>query len=249
MRQMIQKEDLCGLVAGSVLFQELEAEACQTVIDAGRIYPLTQGQILFHQGDLADVFYIVLDGYVKLTKLNYDGHQITVSYVGPGGGIGIIVALSQTEYPVSGEVVQDGEVIAWGGDSMQELMLRYPRLALNGMKLIAEYFVHLQSRYHELSTERVEQRVARALMRLVRQTGRKVKKGILIDMPLSRQDLAEMTGTTLFTISRILKGWEQKGFVLPERERVTIIQPHELVVIAEDLPAGHKLDLQIDGDD
>lgn len=116
MGQMIQKEDLCGLVTGSVLFQGLEAEACQTVIDAGRIYPLTQGQILFHQGDLADVFYIVLDGYVKLTKLNYDGHQITVSYVGPGGGIGIIVALSQTEYPVSGEVVQDGEVIAWAGN-------------------------------------------------------------------------------------------------------------------------------------
>lgn len=128
-------------------------------------------------------------------------------------------------------------------------MLRYPRLALNGMKLIAEYFVHLQSRYHELSTERVEQRVARAVMRLVRQTGRKVNKGILIDMPLSRQDLAEMTGTTLFTISRILKGWEQKGFVLSERERVTIIQPHELVIIAEDLPAGHKLDLQTDEDD
>ena len=230
--------ELQTVLSNCSLFDGLSSEAFAAAVNAGRIYPISEQEHLFHQGEPADVFYVVLEGHIRLVEVNPEGHQITVSYVGPGGGIGIIVALSQYNYPVSAEVVQEGRVIAWGEGAIRALMIRYPRLALNGMKMIADYFVHLQNRYHELSAERVERRVARALLRLVRQTGRRVEEGILIDLPLSRQDLAEMTGTTLFTVSRILKGWEQLGYVIPERERVTIRRPHELVIIAEDLPAN-----------
>ena len=75
-----------------------------------------------------------------------------------------------------------------------------------------------------------------ALLRLVRQVGRKVEGGILIDLPLTRQDLAEMTGTTLYTVSRILSRWEQENLVETGRERVLICYPHGLTRIAEDLP-------------
>jgi CRP-like cAMP-binding protein len=78
--------------------------------------------------------------------------------------------------------------------------------------------------------------VARALLRLARQTGRRVENGVLLDLPLSRQDLGEMTGTTLYTVSRIMSNWEQKGLIETGRERVVILEPHGLVTIAEDLP-------------
>ncbi len=74
------------------------------------------------------------------------------------------------------------------------------------------------------------------LLRLASQTGRQTEEGVLIDMPLSRQDLAEMTGTTLYTVSRILSQWEQKGYVESRREHVVIRFPHALVTVAEDLP-------------
>jgi CRP-like cAMP-binding protein len=119
-------------------------------------------------------------------------------------------------------------------------MLDCPRLALNGMKVIAGRFAELQDRYRELATERVERRVARALLRLVRQVGRQIEGGVLIDMPLSRQDLAEMTGTTLYTVSRILSKWEERGLVDGGRERVVLRKSHELVIIAEDLPQFQK---------
>lgn len=228
--------DLCGLVAQCTLFKELDTAVCEAIIRAGHVYELPQGAILLHQGEPAETFYIVLEGHVKLLQTTAEGHQITVSYVGQGGGIGIIVALSHSEYPVTAEVVQEAKLIAWSQTTIQEFMLHYPQLAVNGMKMMATYFVGLQKQLQELTTERVERRVARAVLRLVRQTGRKVEEGILIDVPLSRQDLAEMTGTTLFTVSRILKGWEQQGFVLAERERVTVCQPHQLVIVAEDLP-------------
>jgi len=93
----------------------------------------------------------------------------------------------------------------------------------------------------ELATERVERRVARGLLRLTRHVGRKVENGILIDMPLSHQDLADMTGTTIYTISRIFSHWEQRGLIEVGRERVVICRPHALVIIADDLVSGAQV--------
>ncbi len=108
-------------------------------------------------------------------------------------------------------------------------------MAVNALRFLAGRLHELQDRYRELATERVERRVARAVLRLARQAGRKTDAGILIDLPLSRQDLAEMTGTTLYTVSRILSSWESAGLVEVGRERVVIKRGHGLVSIAEDL--------------
>jgi CRP-like cAMP-binding protein len=90
----------------------------------------------------------------------------------------------------------------------------------------------------ELSTQRVERRIARTILRLARQSGRKIEQGVLVDLPLSRQDIAEMTGTTLYTVSRVLSDWEDRGLVQSERQQVIITYPHGLVSLAEDIPVG-----------
>jgi CRP-like cAMP-binding protein len=84
-----------------------------------------------------------------------------------------------------------------------------------------------------MSSEQVEQRVAHALLRLAKQAGRKVDQGVEIDFPISRQDVAEMTGTTLHTVSRILSAWEQQGLVEGGRQRIVLREPHKLFRIAE----------------
>jgi CRP-like cAMP-binding protein len=84
-----------------------------------------------------------------------------------------------------------------------------------------------------MSTEQVERRVAHALLRLAKQGGRKVATGVQIDFPISRQDVAEMTGTTLHTVSRVLSAWEDRGLVEGGRQRITIRDPHKLFVLAE----------------
>src|SRR3546814_1490920 len=88
------------------------------------------------------------------------------------------------------------------------------------------------ARLRELQTERVERRIAHAIARLVAQAGRRVEGGILIDFPVSRQDIAEMTGTTLHTVSRTLSAWQERGIVKPGRQKLTVVDPHGLVVIA-----------------
>ena len=220
----------------SPLFQELEPAVCQEVLDEARPCRISAGEYYFHQGEEATAFYILTRGQVKLTQITSEGHQIIIKVLGPGGGMGIIAALGGMGYPVAAEAVEDSLALGWDRDIIRGLMLRYPRLALNSMDLIARRFTDLQERLHEMATRRVEQRVARTLLQLVRQFGKKVDAGILIDMPLSRQDLAEMTGTNAYQVSRLLSKWEQAGIVCSGRKSVTLCQAHELVVIAEDLP-------------
>ncbi len=212
-------------------------EAQSVFLAAGRSRRVAAGTFLFYQDEPAVTFYILLEGKVRLSQLTPEGHQVIVHHALPGEGIGIIVVLSETLYPVTAEALEDCYLLGWDAETTRRLMLHYPRLALNGLELIAGHFVRLQDRYRELATERVERRVARAVLRLVRQVGRKTTEGVLIDMPLSRQDLAEMTGTTLYTVSRILSQWERAGLIVAGREQVTLCNPHGLVTIAEDLPS------------
>jgi CRP-like cAMP-binding protein len=109
-------------------------------------------------------------------------------------------------------------------------------VAINAARMIADRFHELQRQHRELMTERVERRIARAILRLLDQSGRRVDAGVEIGFPLSRQDLAQMTGTTLFTVSRTLHRWEAAGLIAAARRRVVIREPHRLVRIAEDLP-------------
>lgn len=232
---MMETAETYNIIAGCALMQNLTEPACQAIIDQGRYCLVEQGSYFFHQGQEAVTMYILLSGQVKLTQVTQAGEQVIVGYCRAGDGLGIIVALSETEYPLTAEAVIDCKAVSWQRGTMTQLMLTYPQLALNGMGMIAQRFVKLQERYRDISTRRVEQRIARALLRLVRQFGKKVPEGVLIDMPITRQDLAEMTGTNLYNVSRILSKWEKAGWVISQRQRIVLCKAHEVVVLAEDL--------------
>lgn len=229
-------------IAGAPLFKGLKEPALHEVLAHAFPVQADRQSYIFHQGEPAERFYHVLAGQVRLVQLGPEGHQVTIRYVGPGDSIGVIVALSLSDYPLSAQAMTDAELLGWRADDISRLMEKHPRLALNGLRLVGDRFHDLQLRYRELATERVERRVARALLRLARQAGRRVPEGVLLDLPLSRQDLGEMTGTTLFTVSRILRGWEEGGLILAGREQVIICNPHGLVAIAEDLTEPPEVD-------
>lgn len=190
---------------------------------------------LFHQGDPATRFCVVVAGEVKLTQLTVDGQQIILRYISPGEAFAVIAVLSKIPYPVTAMTVNPVSLLTWDDQTMLSLMEKHPKLAINSLSILAKHIQEFQDRFREMATERVERRIARALLRLANQTGVKVENGILIDLSLTRQDLAEMTGTTLYTVSRTLSRWEKKGLVQSQRERVTILSPHRLVVIAEEM--------------
>jgi CRP-like cAMP-binding protein len=184
--------------------------------------------------------YVLVRGRVKVTSVHPDGQELIVRIIAPGEVFGAIAAFGDTVYPVSAEGVQAGEALAWDGETMGRLLLQYPTVALNALRILIARVHELQDRLSEVVTRRVEQRLAQTLLRLIVQTGIRVADGILLDMPLRRRDLADLAGTTLYTASRILSGWESKGLVAVGRQRVLVRDPHRLVTVAEQTAVSRR---------
>jgi len=220
----------------SSLFRKIDDDGIEEIINRSNSCQLKDGGYFFMEDDPAEAAYLLVEGKVKLTQVTLDGHQINLGYLVPGRVFGIIAALKKVTYPVTAQAVGESRALEWDQPTINQLMDRYPRIALNSLRIMAGQIRLFQNRVRDLSTKRVETRIARAVIRLARQSGKKVDEGVLIDLPLSRQDLAEMAGTTLYTASRVLSEWEKLEIIQSKRQQIVIRYPHGLVKIAEDLP-------------
>ena len=212
---------------GPAALGELKAAAWRRSIDAGSTF--------FREGEPATALFVLESGSVKLTQLTPEGHQVVLGLLGSGDAFGGVAIFGGAAYPITAEAVTDASAFEWPGDVMAALMERHPRLALNALKFVAARLHELQVQYRQLATERVERRVARALLRLVHQAGRRIETGVLIDLPLSRDDVAQMTGTTLYTVSRIISRFETDGLLDAGRQRMVIRDFLGLQRVADDL--------------
>ncbi len=220
------------------LFQKLEQAEREEIVAAANTVRHPRGQVLFRQGSGAKSFYVLRQGRVKLTQLTADGELVLVRLVMPGEAFGGVAALGERTYPVSAEASEDSVALSWSGRTMDRLLRKHPQLALNFIELLAERLHDMQARYEELATEQVEQRLARTLLRLLKRAGREVEGGTLVDVRLSRQELAEMTGTSLFTVSRILNRWQEAGVIQSHRQRIVVLDRQALADIAETSPTS-----------
>lgn len=218
------------------LFSSLSDAALRDITQAARTRTVTASSTFFREGDEAESFFLVQTGSVKLAQVTPEGHQVVLRLIGPGDAFGGVAATGGGLYPVTAEALTDSAALEWSGKAMARLMEKHPKLAMNALRFVLARLHELQVSYRQLATERVERRVARALLRLVRQSGRRVDSGVLIDLPLSREDIAQMTGTTLYTVSRIVSRLESEGVLEAGRQRMVIRNPHALMSIADDLP-------------
>lgn len=229
-------KDIRELVQRSSLFQNVSPEAFEQVLATGLPRSVEEDGYFFMQGDPATHAYVLLEGRVKMLQITPSGQQITLRIMTPGQTYGGIALLKPDDgYPATAQAVENSVAMAWKTAHLRELAAKEPSISLNTMQLMHGYIVELQERQQALVTERVEQRIARVLLKLAAQSGKKVAEGVLIDMPLTRQDVAEMSGTTLFTVSRTLNEWERSGLLKIGREKVIIREPHGLVRLADDL--------------
>lgn len=216
------------------IFRALEPAALEALCAAARKVSARKGQALLRQGDRAEAAFLALSGRLKVLEAGPDGREVVLRLEGPGALLGLIAALGVERYPITAEVIEPCTAARWSGKELEAVMRQHPAIALGALPMVLARLRELQDQYRELATERVERRVARAVMRLARQAGQRTPEGVRIDAPLTRQELAEMTGTTLFTASRILSQWTQEGLLLSRGKRLVVRQPHALARIAED---------------
>jgi CRP-like cAMP-binding protein len=225
-----------SLVAHLPLFAGLTADELDAILREARSLRIPKNSNVFEQGEDAHSFFVLLHGHVRASKTTPAGEQVVVRYVAPGESFGVAMAIGLQRYPATATAVDDSIVLAWPSATWPRLVEQYPSLATSTLRTVGSRLQETHTRVIEMSTQQVEQRVAHALLRLAKQSGRKVEAGIEIDFPISRQDIAQMTGTTLHTVSRLLSGWEQRGLIESGRQRIVLREPHKLVVLAEQAP-------------
>ena len=217
-----------------IVFQNATDDDLKLIAQHSIERSLEEGEFFFFQGDPATYAYILVTGRAKLMQTSPAGQQVNLRTISEWEMFGALGAVrDNATYPATAQAMEQSTVLAIKSDYLRELMATRPYLSFDLMKLMTNYIQEMQQRYRELATEKVERRSARSLLRLAAQMGVKMDGGI--ELSFTRQDLAEMSGTTLYTVSRVLSDWERQGLVEAGRERVLIRNPHGVVSIAEEL--------------
>jgi len=222
-----------SLVAALPMFAGLTPVEQEELLREARSVRYPKDTTVFDQGADADRFFVLLHGHLRVEKTSPQGQQTVVRYVSAGELFGVAQAMNLKHYPATAVAAVDSIALVWPSSSWSRLLARFPSLASSALQIVGSRLQDTQARIMEISNEQVEQRVAHVLLRLAKQAGKKVGEGIEIDFPISRQDIAEMTGTTLHTVSRILSSWEQRGLVEGGRQRIVLRDLHALFGLTE----------------
>lgn len=216
------------------MFQNATDDDLRLILQNSIVRTVEESSFFFFQGDSAEYLYVLTSGQIKLMQSNPNGQQVNLRTIYPWqmfGALGVVRA--EAIYPASAQALEDSTALAIDSTFLHTMLEARPYLSFDLMHLMTSYIQEMQTRYRELATERVEQRVANALIRLAGQAGIRSEKDAAIELSFSRQDVAEMTGSTLFTVSRLFSEWERRGIIKTGRERIRILKPHELVRIAD----------------
>lgn len=222
-----------SLLTGLPPFSQLERGQIRAILDQATSKRYEQGGAVFHEGAEADRFYLLLDGYIRVVRTTEQGEQIIALHISPGQLFGIAPALRRDTYPATAVAASESLALSWPVRFWSEFTTSYPGFANESSRTLGHRMGEMQVRITELATQAVERRVASALLRLVSQSGRKVDEGVEIDFPITRQNISEMTGTTLHTVSRLMSGWEKTGIVKSTRKRIIVTDPHRLLLLSD----------------
>lgn len=233
------QQNLVNRLDGSAIrhlsfFTDLDNAACDDIARKARVERIPAGESLFRQGDMPQAVFMVLSGEFKATQVTLEGERVVVRLVDPGDLAGHVSIFCNTPYPATPIAMTESIALAWTPQDFTSLMARHPQLAVAVIRNMARAIENAHTRLREIATERVERRIAHVLLRLIKQAGHRIESGIEISFPITRHDIALMTGATLYTVSRILSTWEQQGIVNGGRRHLVVREPHALMRIAEE---------------
>ena len=222
------------VVLRSRIFDGLTDGERQRWLGRAKNVDVARAQTLARQGEPASHFYLLESGFLKLLQLTAEGTELIVRFIAPGDPFGGVVALNDAPYPVTAVAVQPSVALSWARDSVAALLGDTPQVRVNIMREMSMHMTAALTRVRELTTASVDQRLAHTILRLAEQCGRPEKDGVLIAQPLTRQEIADLTGTTLYTASRTLAKWESLGVVETRQRMLLVRSRRQLESIAGD---------------
>jgi CRP-like cAMP-binding protein len=226
-------------IRASQLFAGLSIAACAQIAERARTRVFERNEFLFMQGQPFSSVVLVDVGCVKLTQLSANGSEVILAMRGPSEVIDLFADPLSCHHSFAAQAVVRCRTITWNSLAINSLMATMPQISGNICAILAKQLQELQEHYHEMCVERVERRLARTLIRLANKFGTPLDEGI--EVSISRQELAQMIGTTLFTVSRTISKWGDLGLVVPRRAAVLILNLERLDLISSrDQEPSHR---------
>jgi CRP-like cAMP-binding protein len=216
----------------STLFAGLSKTEVAEIASCARMRVFARDELLYSQGQLVRSLIVLQSGTVKHTQLSSDGDEVLLRMTGTGEAVNLQADPAGCNHTCSARAIEQCRAWIWEHNRLQEMLDRYPQVRRNITKVLTSHLHELEERFREVATEKVARRLALVLVRLLKQVGKDTPEGVQVS--LSREELAQMTGTTLFTISRVLSRWAEQGLVTPKREAVIIRNAALLATVSED---------------
>ena len=207
----------------SPFFTHVSAEEVEQISTVFREVSYRAGEIAYLAGAPATRLYIVAAGKIKLVQAASDGKNVVLGILVPGDFFGSLSSLGDEKYPDTAVAQTDSCTLTVTARDFQSILRRHPAVAISSLEIVATRLRAMHDLVEQLSAHSVEQRIASTLLKLGEQLGEQRGRGLLIQMPLSRQDLAEMTGTTPETVSRVMSQFRTAGLIRSGRRWVSIL--------------------------
>jgi len=224
----VAETDRARVLRQSLIFSGLAESELAELGGLGQERRLGAGEFAFIEGDTPDCFYIVAFGRVKAVKTSSGGKDFIIAFFGPGEIFGEVAAFEGRPYPASAQAVESSTVLCIRRDEFLKFLSRRPQVALRIVSLLSGRLRMASERLRDLAGERVEQRIARVLLML------SVRLGPAL--PFTRQDIADMAGTTTESAIRFLSGLNQRKITRSVRGKVVILDETKLRLLAEGPP-------------
>lgn len=209
-----------ALVQHFPLFKNVTSEDCREIVSLARECEFSRRQTVFLEGAPVRNAIVLTSGSAKVTQLGQNGTEVIVRLVRPGDPVGMTGFCGKGNHCSTAQTLSNSTALVWESSAFEALVFRFPVLLRNIAHMVSQRLEELEERYREVSTENVAKRLSQELLRLFNQVGRRTNG--TIEVNLSRKDLAQLTGTTLFTVSRLLSEWNEQGVVRTRRETVSV---------------------------
>jgi CRP/FNR family transcriptional regulator, nitrogen oxide reductase regulator len=215
------------------VFAGLSERDWEKIADLFSERPYQKDDYIFLEGEAPEALYVVKTGKVKVLRHSTDGKDVVLRVAGPGQMLGTVAVFDGTGYPGTAQVIEECCILVIARNDCLTLVNRYPVFALAVIHDLGSRLRSSAEQIRSLAVERVEQRIARVLLKLAETAGSDVPEGRVIEMPLTRQDVADMTGTTVETAIRVMSKLRRAGLIRTRRGKVVLIDTDALLEIAE----------------
>jgi CRP-like cAMP-binding protein len=207
----------------TTIFRRLSPEDRQRLAAVAHVRAFDKGATIFREGDPSDVLYTIVTGRVKASKSTARGTDVILEIFGPGDPVGAVAAYESRAYPASAIALEPTVCLLIPRQAFFGLLDAYPTMVRGLLTGLTHRLVELTSRLAELSGGRIEARLARFLLKLADDMGQKRPDGIFIPLSLSRQEIADMVGTTIETSIRIMSRWNKDDVVRTEKDGFLVV--------------------------